>query len=151
TKDLKAYYERIEEKFRKDWGGPRSFGGSYLFPEDWWEKKPDRPMPPPSNVREERKPEGDGWVVEVRGSTYWNPDPDKFQPKQFVMDTILWNVIQNSRALPEPKTDAEKKAALEDPFAAIRGKISHAFVYNVWDDKNPSPGSFVHIRNSLIH
>jgi type IV pilus assembly protein PilM len=144
TGKLKEFYQAIEDKFRKELGGPRSFGGSYLVPEDWWEKQADRPMPPPSNVREEKKPDGEGWVIEVRGSTYWHPEATS-QPQQLIIDTLLANIIKNSRALPEPKTDAAN-----DPFAAIRGKISHAFVYNVWEDKNPSPGSFQYISHNLI-
>jgi hypothetical protein len=115
-------------------------------PEDWWKKEADRPMPPPSSVREELKPEGDGWVVEVRGSTYWQPEPTS-QTQQFIIDTLLRNIISRSRALPEPKTDAEKEAAAHE---MIRGKISHAFVYNVWKDENPSPDTFQYIRTSLI-
>ena len=150
TTDLKALYKNIEAKFRNELGGPRSFGGSYLVPTDWWEAKPDRAMPPPLSVREELKPSGEGWVVEVRGTTYWNPDPAKFNQKQFIIDTVLRNIIERSRALPEPKTDAEKAAQAKDPYAAIRGKIHHAFVYNVWKDENPSPDSLLYIRDSLI-
>ena len=127
------------------------------MPDDWWEKKPDRAHPPRNdrgelNVREELKPAGEGWIVEVRGSTYWHPDTNADYTK-FIHDTVLQNIIDRSRPLPEPKTDDPKKleeakrAAAEDP---IRGKISHVFVYNVWEDKNPSPGSFQHIRGNLI-
>lgn len=159
TSKLKEFYTNLEDKHRKDIGTILSFPGSYLTPDEWWEKKADRQHPPRNergeiNVREELKPDGEGWVVEVRGSTYWNPDPQKFQPQQFIIDTVLWNIIERSRPIPEAKTDAEKAAAEEfskiDAFASLRGKISHAFVYNVWKDDNPSAGTFANIRNSLI-
>src|SRR5947209_16406202 len=75
TKTLKDVYTNIEKKWRNDIDGPRSFQGADLAPEEWWEKKPDRAMPPPSNVREELKPDGEGWVFEIRGTTNWKPQP----------------------------------------------------------------------------
>jgi hypothetical protein len=106
-------------------------------------------MPPPSSVREELKPEGEGWVVEVRGFTYWHPEATS-DVDRFIQDTLLQNIITRSRSLPEPKTDAEKEAAARDPYAGVRGKISHAFLYNVWEDKNPAAGSFIYIRSNLL-
>lgn len=149
TTNLKAVYENLAAKHNKEIGGKRSFPGSDRVPGDWWENKADRPMPPPSNVPEELRPEGEGWIVEVRGSTYWRPIPTDDVDK-FIQDTLLQNIITRSRSLPEPKTEAEREAAARDPYLNVRGKISHAFVYNVWEDKNPSAGTFMFIRNSLI-
>jgi len=150
TKNLKDVYNNIEKKFRAEIDGPRSFIGSDLAPEQWWEKKPDRTMPPPSNVREELKPEGEGWVFEICGSTYWHNAPTASTPK-FIVDTLVNNIIQQSRDYTEAEkknlTDEQKKLLALDP---IRGKISHVFLYHVWADPNPSPGAFQQIKNSLI-
>jgi type IV pilus assembly protein PilM len=150
--NLKQDYQNIEDKRRREIGGALSFPGSVLNPDDWWEKKPDRAHPPRDergavNVREELKPDGEGWVVEVRGSTYWHPDQNS-ETDKFIRDTLVKNIIDRSRSLPEPKTDAEKEALAKD---TIRGKISHVFIYNVWEDKNPSAGVFQQIGRSLIH
>jgi len=147
--DLKAFYELLERQRRDKVGGPLSFPGSFLAPDDWWERKSDRTQPPPAGVREEKKPEGEGWVFEVRGSTYWHPEPQS-QADVFIMETFLRNIIERSKPGPEPKTDEEKKKFAEEP---IRGKISHAFLYTFADggeDKSPAAGTFRYIRSSLI-
>ena len=154
TKDLKAFYTALEDQRKRNVGGTLSFPGSWLAPDEWWERKPDRPHPPMNerrelNVREELKPEGEGWVVEVRGYTYWHPTQTA-ETEKFIVDTLLRNIIDRSRKGPEPKTDEEKKAAEAQP---INGKISHAFLYTFADggeDKNPAADTFRYIRTSLI-
>ena len=154
TTNLKSAYEALEQQRRRDVGGPLSFPGSFLAPDEWWEKKTDRPHPPRNergelNVREELKPDGEGWLVEVRGSTYWHPQSGS-ETDKFVMDTLLRNIIERSRKAPEPKSDEEKKKTDADP---VRGKISHAFMYTFADggeDKMPSAGTFRYIRGSFI-
>jgi type IV pilus assembly protein PilM len=154
--NLKTVYENLEIKHRREFGGALSFPGSDLWPDDWWEKKPDRSHPPRNergelNVREELKPEGEGWVVEVRGYTYWHPEQNA-QTTKFVRDTLLRNIIERSRPDPIPTGDPEKEAAAKEAAARhpYKGKISHAFIYNVWDDQNPSAGTFIQIGRSLI-
>jgi hypothetical protein len=147
--DLKAFYDLLETNRKRLVGGPLSFPGSFLAPDDWWERKPDRTQPPPPGVREEKKPESEGWVFEIRGSTYWHPEPGS-QADVFIMETFLRNLIERSRPLPEPKTDEEKKKLAEEP---IRGKISHAFLYTFADggeDKNPAAGTFRYVKSSVI-
>ncbi|HKB01717.1 MAG TPA: type IV pilus assembly protein PilM [Gemmataceae bacterium] len=153
---LRAVYEEIERKRKREIGGKRLFPGSYLAPTDWWTAKDGQPMPPPENVPEEVKgPEGEGWIFEVRGSTYWHPQTTS-QTEQFIMDTLLRNIILNSRPDAEPKTDDAKKtdefkqALATHPY---KGKISHAFLYTLpsgGEDKYPSPGSFRFIGFSLL-
>src|SRR5262249_6128811 len=148
--DLKAFYELLESQRKQRVGGPLSFPGSFLAPDDWWERKSDRSQPPPPGVREEKKPEGEGWVFEVRGSTYWHPEPGS-QADVFIMETFLRNIIERSRPGPEPKTEEEKKKLAESE--PIKGKISHAFLYTFADggeDKSPAAGTFRYIRSSLI-
>jgi hypothetical protein len=153
TKDLKGYYTKLEEKGRAELRGGtgRGFPGSDYAPDEWFEKKPDRTGPIPSNAKEELKPEGPGWLFEVRGSTYWKPDSTK-QTEEFIMRTVLRNIVRMSRAPTEEQKKLMKpeelKALEEDP---IRGKVTHAFLYNVWRDDAPSPGSFKIISSSLIN
>jgi type IV pilus assembly protein PilM len=148
TKDLKGFYTRLEEKGRQDIRGAtgRGFPGSDLAPEDWWTSK----TAPAAGEKEELKPDGEGWVFEVRGSTYWKPD-SKSQTNQFITNTLLRNIIARSRGLTEEQKKNLKpedlKAWADDP---IRGKLTHAFLYHVWEDKTPSPGSFKVISGSLI-
>lgn len=141
TTNLTGLYENIEKKFRDEVGGVVHFRGSYLSPKDWWEEKADRTIPEGGNVEinitEELKPKGEGWAIEVRGYTYWSQGGKKPVP-QFIMETVLRNIVQNSRAIP---------GSDKDP---IRGKISHAFLYNVWTDKAPSEGAFQKIGTSFL-
>jgi type IV pilus assembly protein PilM len=152
AKSTKDIYNRIEEKWKTDIGGQgRAFQGSDLWPDDWFEKKPDRAWPPPENVREEVKPDGEGFVVEIRGTTYWHPQPTR-RTNQFIVDTLVRNIVTRSRGPNEEQkkamTDDQRRELENDP---IRGKISHAFLYHVWPDQTPSPGSFKVIGNSLIN
>jgi len=149
TKNLTGFYENIETKRRKDIDNRRRFPGAEYAPLEWWENKTDRPVGagqavPTTDV--ELKPQGEGWVIEVRGSTYWHPEATS-ETDRFIMDTLLQNIIARSRPLVEAKTDEQKKALAAE---SITGKISHVFLYNVWEDKNPSPGVFAHIKSSLL-
>jgi type IV pilus assembly protein PilM len=151
TKDLKGYYTKLEEKGRQDIRGAtgRGFPGSDLAPEDWWTSK----TAPAGGEKEELKPDGEGWVFEVRGSTYWHPDPKapKAQTTQFITNTVLRNIILRSHLTEDQKkvlTPEQLKAWNDD---AVRGKLTHAFLYDVWEDKTPSPGSFKVIGGSLIN
>ena len=70
TKDLKAFYTALEYQRRKNVGGPLS---SRPMVRRMSGGRPIRPQPHErarSSNREELKPEG--WVVEVRGYTYWH-------------------------------------------------------------------------------
>lgn len=149
TKDLKGVYTRLEERGRAEFhgAGGRAFPGSDLAPEEWWTSK----TAPPDKEKEELKPDGEGWVFEIRGYTYWRPDA-RTLPNQFIMNTLLRNIIARSRGLTEAQKKnlkpEELKAADEDP---IRGKLTNAFLYGTWEDKTPSPGSFKVISGSLIY
>ncbi|WP_193788996.1 type IV pilus assembly protein PilM, partial [Zavarzinella formosa] len=143
TKDLKTLYTNIKERRRLDIGGPRSFPGSELAPTEWWSPKEGLNMNNiPDKEREDLVPEGEGWVVEVRGYTYFHPD-EKFQTNLFIRDTLLKNIIDIGRVA----NDEEKKRLAADP---IRGKISNAFIYNVWEDKFPSAGTLKNVGLSWL-
>jgi type IV pilus assembly protein PilM len=153
TKDLKAYYTKLEEKGRAEIRGAtgRGFPGSDFAPEEWWKVDANTKLPFPDSAKEDLKPEGEGWVFEIRGYTYWKPD-DKAQTNQFIMNTLLRNIVARSRTWTEEQkkglTPEQLKQVADDP---IRGKLTHAFLYNVWDDKTPSQGSFKMISGSLIN
>jgi len=153
TPALKAVYDAIADQRKRLIGGKRLFPGSSLYPPDWWPAKDGPAGPPPESVPEELRPEGEGWVFEVRGSTYWHPNQTA-ETEKFIMDTLLRNLIARSRPYTEDEknrmTPEQLKKAEEDP---IRGKVSHVFLYtlpNGGEDKNPSPNSFRYIRASLI-
>lgn len=149
TKDLSAVYDGLERQRKTEIGGLRSFPGSDLAPADWWKKETigEAGVAPAENIREELKPVGEGWVFEVRGYTYYHPEVNT-QTGDFIRNTLLKNIIARSRGPKEAPTKEEDKKALE--ANPIIGKISHAFMYHVWEDKVASPGVFRKIGTSLI-
>lgn len=134
TKDLKTLYTNIRDRRQKDIGGRQLFPGSKLAPTEWWAVKEGRDL---SNIAdndaEDVLPEGEGWVIEVRGYTYFHPN-DTFSTNKFIIDTLLKNIIDSSRVA----NDDEKKKFAAHP---IKGKITNAFLYDVMPDTNPSSGT----------
>ena len=126
--NLEAFYEAIRSRHQKEVGGKRSFFGSDYAPRDWWASKPDRPVPPapPSDVREEEMPKGEGWVVEVRGYTYWHPE-ERSETKNFIRDTLLKSIIERSHPASEAKTRTRKSRLR--PWIDPSGQDQPVFLY----------------------
>ena len=84
---------------------------------------------------EEKKkyPEGEGWVIEIRGTTWY--DNNTIQGKAFLTQTLLANLKREAKATTKPE---------------LKGRISHLFLYNVWPDFDPRPDSFRFVHASLI-
>ncbi|MEZ6141256.1 MAG: type IV pilus assembly protein PilM [Zavarzinella sp.] len=144
TKDLKGVYDRMGELHLKQIGPGRRFPGSDYYPQDWWPAdKITNNQAPGEEVAEELRPEGEGWIVEIRGSTFWKPLPTS-ETARFIRDTILWNLISKGRIAPN---GLDGKPITTDP---ILGKISHITMFNVWEDKNPAKDRFMYIGNSLL-
>jgi type IV pilus assembly protein PilM len=80
-----------------------------------------------------KRPEGAGWVFEIRGTTWY--DHNTTQGKDFIVKTLLANL----------KREAKNPAAKE-----LQGKISHIFLYNVWPDRDPRPDTYHFVYASLI-
>jgi type IV pilus assembly protein PilM len=149
TDNVKAAYEAIEVQRRRTIGSMRNFPGSDLYPDDWWEKKDGVKWPPPESqeYRETKKPEGAGWIVEIRGSTYYQPTPQS-NPSDFIHRTLVANLIERGHIRPELQlTDDQKKLLEKDP---IRGKVSHVFVYEIKKDDNPSPMQLRFFGNNIV-
>jgi hypothetical protein len=121
-----------------------------------------------NNPPKESPPEGAGWVIEVRGSTYQKDN------RQFIIDALVQNLARFSRKTlplvgdapaggaapadaaatpaptpPAPTPDATAPAAAEkvDP---IQDRISHVFLYNYWTDPDPKPATFQLIQASHL-
>ena len=75
-----------------------------------------------------------GWVFEIRGTTWYEPDAGK--TRDFIRTTLLRNIQQRAKG--------------NKPVAGIDGKISHVFLYTAWRDANPRPATFHFIHSSLI-
>ena len=97
------------------------------------------PHPAPTTTKEELKPDGEGWVVEVRGYTYWNPDRTR-QDRPIHHETLLRNIIERSRPGCRSRRRTEEKKKLE--AEPDQGKITHAFLYNVVAGQDPAAGTF---------
>ena len=78
-------------------------------------------------------PTGPGWVVEIRGTTWYEQGTVK--GKEFLSRTLLANLKANAKNFPANE---------------VRGKVSHIFLYNTWKDENPRPDDFQWIDTSLI-
>jgi len=94
---------------------------------------------------EERRPllagtfptdEKGAWIIEIRGTTWY--DKGTLKGPEFLRDTLLANLKINSKKTNDP---------------AIKGKLSHIFLYNCsnWRDENPRPDTYHFIWTSLIN
>ncbi|VTS02815.1 type IV pilus assembly protein PilM [Tuwongella immobilis] len=94
-----------------------------------------------------KPPEGAGWVIELQGTTFHEKGRD------FLKSCLVANLANgvpvtggvrfNVENLP-PEQQERLKA---DP---ILNKVSHVFLYDVKEDKNPQPNTFVFIGQSRI-
>jgi type IV pilus assembly protein PilM len=83
-------------------------------------------------------PKGAGWVVEVRGTTWY--ERGTIKGPEFLRLTLLEFLKANAKLLNAKDKDKEP----------IRGKISHIFLYGTWKDENPRPDTYHFIQASLI-
>lgn len=155
TDNLKQFFDNAQRLLARD-AGTRSFLEAGMC-------KYDVDNPP----TEKPPPDGGGWIIEIRGSTYQKAN------RQFILDTLLYNLTVNGRkklklvpdasgsaAPAAPATPSEGQAAtsvtlnpdneeqVED--AIIKDRITHAFLYNYWTDNDPRPGVFKAINKSYL-
>ena len=123
TNDLESFFIQAK-KACINWVG----GGDATF--DFMDPAERGPMMDQTPVY----PKGEGWVFEIRGTTWYDNGPIK--GREFLRQTFLANLKQRAK---------EKNA---DP--AIQGKVSHIFLFNTWRDENPRPDAFETIKTSLI-
>src|SRR5437763_13735795 len=74
-------------------------------------------------------PEG-GWVVEIRGYTFHD------KSDQFVRRALLKNLQRMDTFVTDEKKVGQFLAGVPDP---VKGRVSHAFVYNAWRVQDRSP------------
>ncbi|HEX4590136.1 MAG TPA: type IV pilus assembly protein PilM [Gemmataceae bacterium] len=125
---------------------------------------------------EKPPPDGGGWIIEIRGSTYHKAG------RQFILDTLLRNITVNGRKdLPlEPAAgaaapgappaapgappaaapgaaDGKPAASAQRPDdeqammnAIIKDRVRYAFLYRYQTDPDPKPGAFKMITGSFL-
>jgi hypothetical protein len=116
------------------------------------------------NPPREAPPEGAGWVIEIRGSTYQKDG------RQFFLDTLVRNLTVNGRSkLPlEPTGGAPSAAPTAAPAegqpaparrpedeeaminAIIKDRVRYVFLLTYATDKDPKPGAFKVIGQSYL-
>jgi type IV pilus assembly protein PilM len=81
-------------------------------------------------------PDGKGWIVEIRGTTWYNQGTLK--GPELLRETLLYNLKEKSKRTQDP---------------AIKDRISHIFLYNCtqWKDEDPKPDRYYFIYTSLIN
>ncbi len=126
TVDIEAVHNRFTSNLKGLYENAADYQRRYVDPEDIFG----------TMVEEDRKkpPEGEGWVFEIRGTTWY--DVSTVKGKDFIRRTLLANLQREAK---NPKLVTE-----------LKSKISHIFLYNVWRDSDPRPDTFRFIHASLI-
>lgn len=145
--DLKTFYEKAKEITTTKFGQPLLGLGIYS---------------PPGGAKKysEEFPTGAGWVVEVRGYTYFH------DYREFLRNTLIFNLNHDGRGTAESWVPFGSGAtATPSPMGAtatatpnkpgekvdpIRGRVSHAFIYTVQQVPDAQPGQFTLINNSYL-
>jgi type IV pilus assembly protein PilM len=126
--DGRAFYEKakaeIKSKFSETMVGLDSF------------TPPDGPGAGKSYS--DNLPAGEGWIIELRGHTY------NRNARDFLRDTLVFNINYKGHFGDLPVDPNEK---FPD---AIKGRVSHAFIYNYWPVDNPQPDAFTHINDTIL-
>jgi hypothetical protein len=128
TEDLPQFFTKAKQ-YCKD------YVGVYFDGMDDEEKKgvmADPPILPPHPVKD-----GNGyWVFEIRGTTWY--DRGILKGPELLRETLLANLKANSKTTQDP---------------ALKGRISHVFLYNCsnWKDEDPRPDTYHFIYTSLIN
>ena len=140
--DLKAYHEFAGKQSLKETGS--AFGG-------------DEELGGLSKLERDNPPVGEGWAVEVRGSTYFsNPEDATVTTDKFIARTLIRNLraLQLSRPDLLPKvqgTTADGQPAVDDKGKpAYVNPVSHVFLWSVISEPNPQGQTSPHLNGSLV-
>ncbi|MBX9628309.1 MAG: pilus assembly protein PilM, partial [Gemmataceae bacterium] len=92
-----------------------------------------------------------GWVVEVRGYTE-HKDGRVFLERALIKNLQRMDEFADKTAKDPKDPDGKEKVAKYVPGVAdpIKGRCSHAFIYNVWQDTQAQPNVFRHINQSYL-
>jgi type IV pilus assembly protein PilM len=85
--------------------------------------------------------DGPAWVVEIRGYT-------DYDDITFIKKTLLRNLQRLDNFVKDEDKIGKYIVGVRDP---VKGKVSHAFIYHVWDVPNPPPNAFVYITQSYLN
>jgi hypothetical protein len=106
----------------------------------------------PGKKYSEAPPDGEGWVFELRGSTYYSPRNDIVTTTEFLVNCLVYNLNKfgfygypkgGKLVMPtEPKP-----GEIGDPIA---GKVSHAFLFFCRENKDPQSGSFAYVGSTNL-
>lgn len=84
-----------------------------------------------------------GWLVALHGSTFQKDN------ETFLRDTLVYNLARKcERKLPIPGAPAGEAAPAADADP-IKGRVTHAFLYNCWTINDPKPDSFEKIKENF--
>lgn len=94
----------------------------------------------------ERMPEGGGWIIEVRGYTYYDSGNAGVGPKSFLQRTLLQNLGRESQPSSQQTDSVEEASA--DP---IRGRLSHIMLYKYWNTTTRESLPPAHVTGSFVN
>ncbi|AMV23367.1 Competence protein A [Gemmata sp. SH-PL17] len=92
------------------------------------EREKDETKTPPRS--KPKAAEGGAWVVEIRGYT------DHKGGRRFIEQSLIRNLQRTDVFAKDENKVARYIVGVPDP---VKGKVSHAFVYNVWPVYDPQP------------
>ena len=102
-------------------------------------KDDEREMDEAKGRLKPKKVEGAGWVVEIRGYT------DHKDGVRLPRRTLLLKNLQNMDQFAAAKDDKKIGKYIVGVADPVKGKVSHAFIYKVWQD---GEGPAQHVRST---
>jgi type IV pilus assembly protein PilM len=147
--NLPAFFQKADDEV---YGDPtvkpaRGFGASIarvMLPD---EKKQDEAT---KRYKPEIK-EGGGWVIELRGYTDFQSKEAGLGAEPFLRAGLIANLQKMATEFADRK--GRKKVGDYIPGVdadPVQGRVSHAFIYNVWAVEGPQANSFVNINQSYL-
>jgi type IV pilus assembly protein PilM len=99
-----------------------------------------------SDAEKNEPPKGAGWVIELRGTTWFEPT----KTRQFLLSTLVQNLATRARVKSADGSDLPKDS--DDVLVtkvddAVKNRVSHVFLYNY---RQSDPGSFALIGESVV-
>ncbi len=84
---------------------------------------------------------GGGWVVEIRGYT------EHKAGSQFIRRALIKNLQRFDTFAKNEAKVGQYTTGVQDP---VKGKVSHAFIYKVWQIEDAQPNVFANINQSYL-
>lgn len=93
-------------------------------------------------------PKGAGWVIELRGTTWYRGKKAETSTNNFLINTLLYNIANGARGKGGDTSANSDLALVEKVSDAVQGRVSHAFLYNT--KESTAGGSFELINQSVL-